>query len=739
MKQQGISGRLKLILLIFYLLILLLPVITYFSVYSQTLHLVTDKEMESQQMLADSAMSQLLSSLQYADNYTDSLTSITETANYLSNTGKDTARLVSAVRSLHDTFPIFSDANGILGSPVLYSASSRTMADRQSAYLNLRRYYQSILFSSDMSYQAWTEKFLEDRESVSFVKPSLESSVIVYSKRIIGKLNKGGRIFFEINAERLEELFRGTDMGTPKSLALMDRNGKLLYQSGITQDDALSIKQLSPAEGPSRIGTGKGSKVLCTSQLDDYGLTLYTMISGQYFREHAFTASFEIIQVTLPVLILILFFLILFICYSHRTLQSTAAFLPNDLQITTINPLKYFQQSVRQLSDTNRDQSLRLQQSRQEMLDATIDIMIYQGNVSSDEPLENRLARLGMPLEAEHYRAMILSLFDSVTGTPITVSEQMHTLLHDYSGRFAPSIRYLKMTGPDQMLFLFLSGSAGNRLEDLSKELSGLCWQITQTIECDVRIYIGEEHTSLNSIHFSFRTARELLVSGASANGYLVYPDESQHSPVYDYQGSDSRYLRAMTASGNREAVREHLQQLYTRNSQDNARTGFEYLLLYTHMLNNLMDSGYTSPLPDELIKSLSDLPVKRFFWLIGECYDELCVKNQNQVEIKQTRQIQEILQDLQTNYSDYNLTMTDIAMKYGMGERRLSTLIKEATGHSFPEYLEKLRINHAIEFLTTTDMAINEIATKVGYSGDQSFRRAFKRLTGKSPTDFKR
>ena len=64
--------------------------------------------------------------------------------------------------------------------------------------------------------------------------------------------------------------------------------------------------------------------------------------------------------------------------------------------------------------------------------------------------------------------------------------------------------------------------------------------------------------------------------------------------------------------------------------------------------------------------------------------------------------------------------------------------MIKEKTGLSFPEYLEKLRIERAIELLSTSDRTINEISEQVGYGSDQSFRRALKRVTGKLPTDFK-
>ena len=50
-------------------------------------------------------------------------------------------------------------------------------------------------------------------------------------------------------------------------------------------------------------------------------------------------------------------------------------------------------------------------------------------------------------------------------------------------------------------------------------------------------------------------------------------------------------------------------------------------------------------------------------------------------------------------------------------------------------EYVEKLRIERAIELLGDSSRTIEEIALEVGYASDKSFRRAFKRSTGQSPS----
>ena len=47
-------------------------------------------------------------------------------------------------------------------------------------------------------------------------------------------------------------------------------------------------------------------------------------------------------------------------------------------------------------------------------------------------------------------------------------------------------------------------------------------------------------------------------------------------------------------------------------------------------------------------------------------------------------------------------------------------------------------RLNLASGLLRTTESGITEIATRVGYSSEEAFSRAFKRWLGKSPAHWR-
>jgi AraC-like DNA-binding protein len=58
--------------------------------------------------------------------------------------------------------------------------------------------------------------------------------------------------------------------------------------------------------------------------------------------------------------------------------------------------------------------------------------------------------------------------------------------------------------------------------------------------------------------------------------------------------------------------------------------------------------------------------------------------------------------------------------------------------GTSYQELIDKARCKHATELLTGTDLSINEIAERLGFSEGRALRRAFKRWTGRTAARYR-
>ncbi|MEM7289391.1 MAG: AraC family transcriptional regulator ligand-binding domain-containing protein [Pseudomonadota bacterium] len=77
-------------------------------------------------------------------------------------------------------------------------------------------------------------------------------------------------------------------------------------------------------------------------------------------------------------------------------------------------------------------------------------------------------------------------------------------------------------------------------------------------------------------------------------------------------------------------------------------------------------------------------------------------------------------------------------ALKARMSLRSAQRL-SEANGSSLKGLIETIRTSGAKKLLTEQDLNIEAIAELLGYSDDRAFRRAFKRWTGETPSDYRR
>lgn len=74
-----------------------------------------------------------------------------------------------------------------------------------------------------------------------------------------------------------------------------------------------------------------------------------------------------------------------------------------------------------------------------------------------------------------------------------------------------------------------------------------------------------------------------------------------------------------------------------------------------------------------------------------------------------------------------------------GIPERTLKRRFKEATGLTFIEYVQNLRIEESKRLLESSTLGVDEVSAEVGYEDHSFFRRLFKRLTGVTPAAYRR
>lgn len=88
-------------------------------------------------------------------------------------------------------------------------------------------------------------------------------------------------------------------------------------------------------------------------------------------------------------------------------------------------------------------------------------------------------------------------------------------------------------------------------------------------------------------------------------------------------------------------------------------------------------------------------------------------------------------------NYSK-NITLNQLAERVYIHPTYLSILFKKKTGENFTDYLTKVRINKAKEFLEDISLRIGDVSYKAGYESPKHFSKMFKELIGMTPKDYR-
>lgn len=98
---------------------------------------------------------------------------------------------------------------------------------------------------------------------------------------------------------------------------------------------------------------------------------------------------------------------------------------------------------------------------------------------------------------------------------------------------------------------------------------------------------------------------------------------------------------------------------------------------------------------------------------------------------------VKAVLLYVDENYQNPNLDINTIAESIGRNPKYLSRVFKEATKKSILEYITTMRMWKAQELLKSEKFSIEEVVEKSGYTNNQTFRRAFVKFTGDTPSKY--
>lgn len=117
---------------------------------------------------------------------------------------------------------------------------------------------------------------------------------------------------------------------------------------------------------------------------------------------------------------------------------------------------------------------------------------------------------------------------------------------------------------------------------------------------------------------------------------------------------------------------------------------------------------------------------------------EECCREVASSTDQRNRRLIITSVQYLKEHYTE-NITLEDMSRVVYLSPYYFSHLFKKEMGVSFVEYLTSLRIEESKRLLRETPLYISAVAAKVGYSDVNYFSRVFKKMTGMTPSQYRK
>ena len=130
------------------------------------------------------------------------------------------------------------------------------------------------------------------------------------------------------------------------------------------------------------------------------------------------------------------------------------------------------------------------------------------------------------------------------------------------------------------------------------------------------------------------------------------------------------------------------------------------------------------------------------FMALIAERTDFTTVSTNNAYSNVMSQKISQRMERVSKYIQDHYqnpITLSEISDIASMTEQSFSRWFRQTSGLTFVDYLMQLRTTVASNLLVNTNKAMTEVAAESGFNSSSSFNRAFLKIKGCSPREFRK
>lgn len=303
-------------------------------------------------------------------------------------------------------------------------------------------------------------------------------------------------------------------------------------------------------------------------------------------------------------------------------------------------------------------------------------------------------------------------------------------------------VEFFEKTARESVCILFFKEA--DNVNVVAREIiSKLNIEIFYPFDIKVKVGVGNIVDSIYEIAESYEQAKQVIKykSDAGKNVYL-YSELTEQKDIYFYPDEYNDKICSYVILGRTENAKELIRKLYQENFENNTiLLSYEAIYMLKERLEKCMltlieKSEFASKQVLDNLHQAQD--IEEYFNGLYDFIDLFVKEIDNKKEREQSQLVDEIIKYIDLHYNENSLGVKQIASEFGFQENYMSKLFKDRYGEKISVIIENVRMKKACDMLKNTDMIISNISAKVGYNSDISFRRAFKKVMGITPGEYR-
>ena len=374
---------------------------------------------------------------------------------------------------------------------------------------------------------------------------------------------------------------------------------------------------------------------------------------------------------------------------------------------------------------------------------------VLEGKITG-ERLKNMMEMYELNLSSPYYVVANLYAEAMVKEKPEQTSQLLNLSLRDMAEDYLKEkISFYCINYLDEVILVFMLQEKGE-IENVLYHLEQICKMGSRVLDAQVTGAVGQSCSSLDTLMSSYQEAKTAMEYRTIAGGsQVLYIKDIEPNPQdsVSFMDWDFQNLVRAVKIGDRKETDDAIQS-FMESIRNGCVTPNQYQLICMELSTELMKIGRSYKLRTKQIFGAGEhIPWQELYkhlsvdelesWLREICNNlrHTLRHERSDSTIRLTEQAKAYIEE---HYKENDLSAETLCHHLNVSAAYFSTIFKKEVGLSFVAYLTKIRLEHAVELLRTTEDKTYVIAEAVGYTEPNYFSYVFKKQYGISPSKYR-